>query len=285
MGLFSRIGKGWRLGIASLKVIKKNKQLVLFPIISTLFLLFVIGSFMGLAYAKWGYDYPEMVQEGSLIDYVFAFITYLISYFVIVFFNVGLVHCTRMYLQGEKPTFKAGVQFSMTRIPAILGWATLSATVGLIIKAIQENSGTVGGIIASIIGIVWSIATFFVVPVLAYENVGPVEALKKSGKIMKEKWGESIGATFSFGILSFLGMLLFAIPIGFLLFLVHPVLGITVGILIVFFIQSIVSASEMVFITTIYQQLTGDSALDEEDWDANTIDDLFIQKKKKGIFS
>jgi hypothetical protein len=242
--------------MASLKVIKNNKQLVLFPIISGAFLVLVIGSFMGLAYSQWGFEAFDMVEQGSVTDYAIVFLFYLVAYFVIIFFNVGLVHCTRIYLEGGTPQFNDGVKFSMTRLPTILGWSALSATVGLIIKAVQENTGTVGDILSSIVGIIWSIATFFVVPVLAYEEVGPIEALKRSGAIMKEKWGESIGASFSFSILTFLGMLLIALPVGFLLSLIHPVLGIGVGILLIFLIQSIVSSAQMVFITTVYHQVT-----------------------------
>lgn len=285
MSVFDRIGKGWNLGMASLKVIKKNKQLVLFPMISVVFLFFVIASFVGVAYTRWGFEYFEMVEQGSPADYALAFILYLLAYFIIVFFNVGLVHCTRIYLQGGTPSFRDGVQFSMKRIPNILGWAALSSTVGLIIKAIQENSGTVGDIIAQIVGIIWSIATFFVVPILAYEEVGPVEALKRSSSIMKEKWGESIGASFSFGILSFLGVLLIALPIGGVLFMVHPALGITVGVMIIFFIQSIVSSAEMVFIASVYHQIVDDTPIENNDFDSDLIDDLFVEKKKKGLFN
>lgn len=284
MGVFDRIGKGWNLGTASLKVIKKNKQLVLFPIISGAFLTLIIGSFLGLAYFQRGFEAIEMVSQGSIAEYAIIFLLFLISYFVVIFFNVGLVHCTRIYLEGGDPQFSDGVKFSMTRLPIILGWSALSATVGLIIKAIQENTGTVGDILSNIVGIIWSIATFFVVPVLAYEEVGPIDALKRSGSIMKEKWGESIGASFSFGILSFLGMLLIALPIGFLLSLIHPVIGVSVGILIVFFIQSIVSSAQMVFITTVYHQITDNPPIENNDFDPAMIDDLFTQKKKKGLF-
>jgi hypothetical protein len=278
------MSKGWTLGIASLKVIKKHKQLVLFPIISSFFLVLVVGSFMGIAYSQWGFDATEIVEQGSVADYALAFIFYLISYFVIIFFNVGLVHCTKIYLEGGVPKFSDGVKYSMTRLSTIIGWSALAATVGLIIKAIQENTGTVGDILSNIVGIIWSVATFFVVPVLAYEEVGPIDALKRSGAIMKEKWGESIGASFSFGILTFLGMLIIALPIGFLFWQINPVFGIAAGVLIVFFIQSIVSSAQMVFITTIYHQVTDHPPIDHTEFDSEMIDDLFVQKKKKGIF-
>lgn len=282
MGFFDRLSKGWRMGIASLKIIQKNKQLVLFPIISGVALILVVASFVGITYASFGTDFDRIAQESTATDYVLTFLYYLIGYFVIVFFNVGLVHCTRIYLQGGEPNFADGVRFSMKRIPTILGWAVLSATVGLLLKAIQENSGVVGNILASIIGVVWSIVTFFVVPVLAYEEVGPFEALKRSGKIMKEKWGESIGASFSFGILSLVAILIIAVPLGFVFGMIHPVLGFSIGILAVFLIQSVVSSAEMVFIATVYHSVVEEQPVDA--FDSGLIDDLFVHKEKKGMF-
>ncbi|NOQ75520.1 MAG: hypothetical protein GQ574_26155 [Crocinitomix sp.] len=282
MGFFDRLSKGWRMGIASLKIIQKNKQLVLFPIISGVALVLVIASFVGITYASFGADLDQIAEQSTATDYVLTFLYYLICYFVIVFFNVGLVHCTRIYLQGGKPNFMDGVRFSMKRIPTILGWAVLSATVGLLLKAIQENSGVLGNIIAGLIGVVWSIVTFFVVPVLAYEEVGPFEALKRSGKIMKEKWGESIGASFSFGILTLVAVLIIALPLGFIFGMINPILGFVVGGLAFFLIQSIVSSAEMVFIATVYHSVVDDQPVDA--FDSELIDDLFVHKEKKGMF-
>ncbi len=282
MSFFDRLGNGWKMGMASLKVIQKNKQLVLFPIISGAFLVLVVASFLGLIYANFGLEFDNVVRDSSIADYAITFLFYLVCYFIIVFFNVGLVHCTRIYLKGEKPSFSDGIKFSMTRLPVIFGWAMLSATVGLILKAIQENSGALGGIISSVIGVVWSIATFFVVPVLAYENVGPFAALKRSSQVMKDKWGESIGASFSFGILTFVGILIIALPIGFLFSLISPVLGVVMGVMVVFIIQSIVSSAEMVFIASVYHEIVEDEPVD--DFDSELLDDLFVKKEKKGIF-
>lgn len=277
MGFFDRLGNGWKMGMASLKIIKKNKQLVLFPIISSIALLLVIASFLGILFAQVGLNFDEIISRGSTADYILTFVYYLICYFVIIFFNVGLVHCTRIYLKGGEPTVGAGIKFASSRLTVILGWAMLSATVGLVLKAIQENSGALGNIISGIIGVVWSIMTFFVVPVLAYEEVGPLEAFKRSSKIMKDKWGESIGASFSFGILSFIGFLIIALPIGFLFSLINPVLGIIMGALAAFIIHSIVTAAEMVFVASVYHNVVEDQPL--EDFDSELLDDLFVKKK------
>lgn len=90
-------------GISALKVIQKNKQLVLFPLISGVALIMVLASFVGIIYASYGADVDHVIQQSSTSDYIMTFVYYLVCYFVIVFFNVGLVHCTRIYLQGGTP--------------------------------------------------------------------------------------------------------------------------------------------------------------------------------------
>jgi hypothetical protein len=282
MSFFSRLSAGWSMGMASLKVIRKNKQLVLFPIISGIALILVLASFLGLILIGKGTDFGGMIEESGPADYAITFLYYLVCYFVIVFFNVGLVHCTRIYLNGGSPSFSDGVKYSMGRLPVIMGWAVLSATVGLILKAIEENGGAVGSIISSIVGVAWSIVTFFVVPVLAYENIGPLQAVKRSGSIMKEKWGESLGAAFSFGILTFIGILIIALPIGIIFSLINPIVGIVMGVLAAFIIQSIVSAAEMVFIASVYHQVVEDKPVDE--FGSVELDELFAKKEKKGLF-
>src|SRR5205814_5907114 len=141
------------------------------------------------------------------------------------------IHCTRLYFRGEDVSVKAGLQFSMSRIGAIFSWAVFAATVGLILKTIQENSGIIGKIITGLIGIVWSITTFFVVPVIAYENLGPIKAFKRSAALMKQKWGESLAATFSLGLIQFIALLIVLIPAGLIAAYINPFIGIAVGLL------------------------------------------------------
>lgn len=282
MNFFTRLGNGWSMGMASLKVIRKSPELLMFPLISGVALLFVIASFLGLIYFNWGFEADTVVEEAGTLEYIIVFLFYLVGYFVIVFFNVGLVHCSRTYFQGGKPSVSEGINFAMERIHYILGWSALSATIGLLLKAVEDKGGVVGSIVSSVVGVVWSIVAFFVVPVLAYEEVGPLEALKRSGSIMKEKWGESIGASFSFGIITFVGILLIALPIGFVMGMIHPFLGIGTGLLVLFLIQGIMSAAEMVFIASIYHRIVEKQPV--EDFESLDVDGLFVRKEKKGLF-
>ncbi len=253
MNFFTRLSNGWTIALNSFAVLKENRQLILFPVLSGISMVLVIGSFVVVLFASSGWDAGAIRDQSTVVNYAIVFLYYLINYFIIVFFNTALVHCTHLYFNGEKPTIGQGLRFSMSRIGAILSWAIFAATVGTILRLIQDKLGWLGKIITGLIGVVWSIATFFVVPVIAYENLGPIDAFKRSATLMKEKWGESLGATFSFGIVQMLGILLLAIPSFILGLLIHPVVGIVLFALGVFTILVVMSAAKVIFVSAVYQ--------------------------------
>jgi len=281
MGIFDRLSNGWKLGKMSLATIRDNPSLMLFPVISGAALTMIIISFLGGGYYFFGDEISRQVgssdgNTGEILSYVGMFIFYLVNYFIVVFFNIGLVHCARMILDGRETSFTDGINFAGTRLSVIFQWAVLAATVGVVLKAIQEKSGSVGKIITGIVGAVWGIATFFVVPILAYEDVSPIEAVKRSGQIMKDKWGESLGSNFSFGIFSFLGIFFVAIPLGFLMgYFVHPGVGIGVGILAFLLVNVVVSAAKVVFLTATYQHVNN---LPTGNFDGRVLDGAFARK-------
>ena len=277
MNFFDRLSNGWKIAMNSFKVLQANKQLIIFPILSGIALLLVIASFFTGMLAYSGWDIDNMEELGTVTTYFIVFLFYIVNYFVIVFFNMALIHCTRLYFHGEEVTIRKGLQFSMSRVGAIFSWAVFAAVVGTILKAIQENSGIVGKIITGIIGIVWNIATFFVVPVIAYENLGPLQAFKRSSQMMKEKWGESLAATFSLGLIQFILM----IGVGVLLFMVgyiiHPLAGIILAITGAFLVVAIISATQTIFVSAVYHNITNDPTTH---FSQQMIDDLFQEKRR-----
>jgi hypothetical protein len=211
-----------------------------------------------------------------VINYIFVFGYYVVNYFIIVFFNTALVHCTHLYFKGEEVTIRKGLQFSMSRIGVIFSWAVFAATVGTLLRILQDNLGWIGKIITGLIGIVWSVTTFFVVPVIAYENLGPLAAFKRSATLMKEKWGESLGATFSFGLVQFVAILLLAIPSFALGYLIHPIAAIVLFVLGVFTILVVMSAAKTIFISAVYHNINGDPV---KHFNQQLADNLFVNKK------
>jgi len=276
MNFFTRLSNGWNLAMNSFTVLKENRQLIIFPILSGISMLLVIGSFFVAVFAAAGWDFDNLrdTDTQNVVNYVILFLYYLVNYFVIVFFNMALVHCTHLYFMGEEVTIRKGLQFSMSRIGVIFAWAAFAATVGTLLRLLQDNVGKIGKIIVSLIGVAWSVTTFFVVPIIAYEKLGPLDAFKRSASLMKEKWGESLSASFSFGLVQ-LVFFLAAAFVCFLLCLISPIIGIILFVLCAFSILVVMSATKMIFISAVYHNINGDPI---KHFNQQLADNLFEQK-------
>lgn len=251
-----RIKRSWVLAKASLEVLRKDKELMIFPILSSIALLMVTATFL----------FPMLV--GSLLDnifesgisffgYIVLFLFYIVQYTVMHFFNTALVGAALIRLRGGDPTVKDGLNVAWKRIRQIVSWAVISATVGMILKMISDSSKSKGKgisqIISSILGAAWGVVTFLVVPILAAEGLGPIEALKRSWALLKHSWGEQIAGTFSigtvFGLIGFiLSLILIGAGVGLSLWLESWVLGVLFGVVFIIMI---------VFLSLLNSTLTG----------------------------
>jgi len=278
MGFFDRMAKGWEISMSSYKVLLANKQLIIFPILSGLSILLVMGSFFGVFFARYGLDFERSFDMGRGTMYLALFFFYIVNYVVVVFFNMALMHCAKLYFDGEEVTVAKGIKFSAGRLGAIFSWAVFAATVGIILKMIQDNSGWLGKIMISIVGFVWSLATFFVIPIIAYENLGPVDALKRSAEMMKQKWGESLGANFSFGLIQLLGIVSFGVAGFAVSFFINEIAGIVLfatGMLLVF---ATTSALHSIFISAVYNNINGNI---NTHFNQQMLNGLFEERKGK----
>lgn len=215
--MFERIAIGWELAKQSLGVLRLDKELLLFPLMSGVACTLVLASF---AIPLWATGYVDVLleegegnQANQILGYVVLFAFYFANYFVIVFFNSALVACALYRFRGGDPTVRTGLAAASTRLPQILAWAAVSATVGLILRVIESRSERVGQIVASLIGMAWSAVTYFVVPVIVVERVGPIDATKRSLAILKRTWGEALSANFGVGFIVFIATLIAAVPV------------------------------------------------------------------------
>src|ERR1700750_1812775 len=102
MGFFERLSNGWKISMNSFKVLKENKQLIIFPVLSGISLMLILGSFITILLASAGWDIDGVKDPSQATNVIFVFLYYLVNYFVVVFFNTALVHCTRLYFLGEE---------------------------------------------------------------------------------------------------------------------------------------------------------------------------------------
>jgi len=209
--MFTRISNGWALSKQSFHVLMLDKELLLFPIMSGISCLLVLASFaLPLCNSK----YADVIMNDQQapqdpVAYIILFAFYFVNYFVMIFFNSALMSCAIIRLKGGNPGVGDGINSALSRLPQIAGWALVSATVGFIIKMIESRSERLGQFVAGLLGMAWSITTYFVIPVLVVERKNPFEAIKRSVGILRETWGESLVANFGIGMI----MLLVTLPL------------------------------------------------------------------------
>src|SRR5712691_12623874 len=196
MGKFSR---SWELVKQSFAILRSDKQLMLFPVLSAIACLIVTaiiatgGAVLMLPAMSSAAAAGERFNPNqSPVFLLGMFSLYVANYFVIVFFNVALVGVANSRLMGGTWTFRDGLELAWERKGTILQWALVAATVGVILRTLEERMGLIGRIIMRIIGIAWTLACYFVVPVLAFGDLTPIDAVKRSAKLFHDTWGEKV---------------------------------------------------------------------------------------------
>jgi hypothetical protein len=190
--MFDRFSRSWQLVKASGSVLMQDKELLLFPLISSCAAFAVVLCFALPIIGLVALDGVTHSKVSGLGMYVLGFLFYLTQYFVIFFFNAALVGAAMIRLDGGNPTLSDGMRIAMSRWTSILGYAAIAATVGLILRALQERAGWLGKIVLGLIGMAWTVATYLVVPVLVAKDVGPIAAVEQSAQLLKKTWGENI---------------------------------------------------------------------------------------------
>jgi hypothetical protein len=212
----------WQLIKASTRVLNADGELLVLPILSGAATLLVGGA---LVWQAMGTDTFQGLGGGDVLIptpgfYVWLFGFYIVTYFVVIFFNTALVGAAIERLHGGDPTIRSALGLAGRRVLPILGYAIISATVGMILRAIGERGGIVGRLLAGAIGLAWTVATFLVVPVLAAEGVGPMEAVERSGALLRRTWGENLIGNSGIGLVTGIvaGLAMFAGFGGWMLF-------------------------------------------------------------------
>jgi hypothetical protein len=210
--MFARFSNGWRLVKASWAVLRSDKELIVFPIISGIAALIVFALF---AVPLWISGYFERLDDGTssakVTGFVVLFALYVVLYTVINYCNAALVGAALIRLRGGDPTARDGFTIANQHVGPIVGYALIGATVGVALQALRERAGIAGQVVAWLGGTAWNLATFLVVPVLVVEDIGPIEAVKRSAALLRRTWGEQIvgnaGIGLVFGLIGFVVIL------------------------------------------------------------------------------
>lgn len=261
-GWEGRIARGFRLARVALEVLASDRRLLLLPMLSAFCALGALVATATLARRLHvGSDAVQVIAPVWIAAYAVSFIT--------IFFNVALVHVVAQRWQGEPARLLDGVGAARGRVGAIAGWAVLTTTVGLLLQLVERLTLGIGRIVLGLVAdVAWSVASFFVVPVLVVERRGPVRALRRSGQVVRERWAEGIGGATPIALATLMVVLplLGLIFIGFVLYVTGlpapGLLAMTGGAVAIVAVCIVSGAVTQVFTLAVFQHATGGAYYD-----------------------
>ena len=195
MGIFRRISIGFGLARRSGRVLRAYPRLLAFPL---------LGGIAGVAFVLTLFGGLYFVDIDSTIGmYAALFVVYVVETFVASFFTAALIAATRETFRGREPTIRGSLATAWEKKWQLLAWAVIAAIVGVIIRAIEESSDLAGTILAAVFSLAWGVITYFVVPVIVFEETSITGMFKESGRTIKRTWGESLGTLSAISIVTF----------------------------------------------------------------------------------
>jgi hypothetical protein len=272
----------------SFAIIRADSEMLAFPVVAGVTsILFTIAMLFPTIVTK--VLHQQHVVYGPL-EYAVTFATYFGLAFIATFFNVCVVYTTKVRLEGGDATFMQSIAFAFSRIPQIFMWSLLAASVGLVLRSLdnaaRKSRGIAGfliGLIANLLGAAWSVLTLFVVPVMVYEGVGPFAAIGKSVDTLKKTWGESLIRHYGLGLVQF--VLLLPAVLGFIGAIfgmsngLAPGVGMAIiGVLILYImaVALVFSVANSVFNTALYSYAATGKV--PAGWSADTLHGAFRRK-------
>lgn len=217
-------------------VLRSDKELIWFPVISTIAMIVVTVLFLLPASALlgiFGASAGAEMDSGSPLAMVLFFLWSFVAYSVSLYFNVALIGAALKRLDGGDPTLSDGIAIANARLGKILQYAAISAFISLVLNQIRERGGLLGSLFAGLLEFGWNVITFLVLPVLIVQDVSPIEAIKTSTAMLKKTWGEQLVGNLGMGLVFFVAYLGLFIAAGLLIWLSANVSGVLVVIVVI----------------------------------------------------
>ena len=204
-----RLSRSFALAAQSWRLLMQDTELMLLPLLSGIAVAVAVGTFVFAI----GFD-TAAVRQRSPELYAEVFVLYVVLYAIGTFFQCAVVAGAMERLRGGEPTIASALGAAGRRIVSIVMWSIFAATIGVLLRAIQDRVGLIGKIVVAFVGAAWSLATFFVVPVLVLEDLTLGEVLGRSVSLIKETWGEAVAGGAGLGLASFFGWIVLIVVCG-----------------------------------------------------------------------
>lgn len=267
-----RIGRSFQLVGLSYRILMQDKELMVLPLVAGM----VIAAVVGITAFGVGLDTARFERFGP-DAYIPLFLMYVAAYAIGIFFQAAVVAGAVERMRGGDPTVRSALAAAGRRVVPILLWAVVAATVGVIFHAVRERLGFVGRIITGIAGAAWSLATFFVVPVLVFEDRTIRDSVSRSVSLFRQTWGETVVGGTTLGAAAMCAWLTLVAVTGLLAWTLGTValafFAVGAILLMIFF-----SALQGIYVASLYRYVTAGRGPDG--FDETTLRHAFVPRPR-----
>ena len=171
--------------------------------------------------------------------------------YVSTFCNAVVVATVHDHFSGQPASVERGFATARRHLPQLLGWTTVSITVGTFLIVVAERFGLAGRLAQWLLGTAWGLATALVVPVIVIEGASTRTALPRSARLFRSAWVESASGAIGVGLVVWAAWLAVCIPVALLALVSIPV-AIACAVVLAVAAASLTSTLEGVFTTALY---------------------------------
>lgn len=199
----SRFKTGLKLFTQSFRIMRSNPELLRYAAMSTLWTFAITALLVAVILFDAFSNSPILtyryINSAGETDFSVTWIGFLLGVgvtyiFTVVasFYGVALASHALGIFRGQPGHYRDHIKKAIKKLPAILVFSLITTIVGYILRVIEERFRLIGWIVAKLLGALWTVATSFVLPVIADSDDNGAKAISHSVKLFKEHWGETI---------------------------------------------------------------------------------------------
>lgn len=253
-----RLENAWRLAKASWQVLSKDRELVAIPVVAGIVSLLVFGAITGVGIVVVGG--ADGVEAGNVALWLFGVAALVMATWVSAIGQAAVVAGAAERMDGGDPTLSSAYAVARSRVARLLEWAALATVVSIVLDQIEQRLGVLGQVVSWLGGIAFSVMSFLALPVIVFEDLGAIEAFKRSSRLLKSTWGEQVAFSFGAGLLGFIAALPGILVGGALLasgLLPLQIIGGAIAVVWIGLVVAVVTALSAVFKAALYRWATG----------------------------
>jgi hypothetical protein len=253
-----RIGNAWRIGQASWSVLAKDRELALIPVLAGLASIALFGAILlpGVLLLG-GLDAVQTSRAGL---YLVGFVALVAASWVSALGQAAVIAGAGERMAGGQPDLRSALSAAWVRAGRLVGWALFATVVATVLDQFEQRLGLLGKLVSWVGRIAFSVLSFLALPVIVFEDLGAIDAFKRSATLVRTTWGEQVTFNFGMGALGFVACLP-ALVVGTVALgsgvAVVAVVGVVVAVAWLVVVSAVTSALSAIFKTALYRWANG----------------------------